>query len=83
MIRSTLTLACMKGQVATETRLSQTLLMNGYCMECVVSNRDLNVTVSGMGKEVENLLTENKQLLETKYDTQRIRIKYINWKPNL
>jgi len=29
-------------------------------------NRDVNVTVSGMGKEVENLLTENKQLLETK-----------------
>jgi len=28
--------------------------------------RDLNVTVTGMGKEVENLLTENKQLLETK-----------------
>uniref|UniRef100_A0A7N5ZR20 C-Jun-amino-terminal kinase-interacting protein 3 n=1 Tax=Anabas testudineus TaxID=64144 RepID=A0A7N5ZR20_ANATE len=27
---------------------------------------DVNVTVSGMGKEVENLLTENKQLLETK-----------------
>lgn len=27
---------------------------------------DANVTVSGMGKEVENLLTENKQLLETK-----------------
>ncbi|KAM6966970.1 C-Jun-amino-terminal kinase-interacting protein 3 isoform 7-T7 [Tautogolabrus adspersus] len=26
----------------------------------------VNVTVSGMGKEVENLLTENKQLLETK-----------------
>uniref|UniRef100_A0A7N8WMT6 C-Jun-amino-terminal kinase-interacting protein 3 n=1 Tax=Mastacembelus armatus TaxID=205130 RepID=A0A7N8WMT6_9TELE len=27
---------------------------------------DVHVTVSGMGKEVENLLTENKQLLETK-----------------
>lgn len=28
--------------------------------------REINVSVSGMGKEVENLLTENKQLLETK-----------------
>lgn len=32
----------------------------------MVSNIDVNVAVSGMGKEVENLLTENKQLLETK-----------------
>lgn len=35
-------------------------------MLCVINNIDMNVTVSGMGKEVENLLTENKQLLETK-----------------
>ncbi len=31
-----------------------------------MTNGGVNVAVSGMGKEVENLLTENKQLLETK-----------------
>lgn len=32
----------------------------------LASDRVLNTTVPGMGKEVENLLAENKQLLETK-----------------
>lgn len=32
----------------------------------MASDRVLNVIVPGMGKEVENLLAENKQLLETK-----------------
>ena len=39
-------------------------LMDAVYSVCRVT--DANVTVSGMGKEVENLLTENKQLLETK-----------------
>lgn len=35
-------------------------------LSSLVSDGVLNVAVPGMGKEVENLLAENKQLLETK-----------------
>lgn len=42
-----------------------------------------------MGREVENLIQENSQLLETKYvldvclDCQRVRLRYSDWPPFL
>lgn len=45
----------------------KSLVLNWFKMlSSLVSDGVLNVAVPGMGKEVENLLAENKQLLETK-----------------
>lgn len=59
--------AGLKRQKSPPPEAIKSLVLKWFKMlSSLVSDGVLNLAVAGMGKEVENLLAENKQLLETK-----------------